>query len=759
MVPLFFLIPSLSDRGNSYLSLCLKLEQKQDMDDQRKRPQTIEDYLGQHDVQERIQQKINDARSAATVTIGRAADLFDFTENQLRDWELKRGWFKPLRPEGAAQSEQDGRKHRQYGPAELDRLAVIRVLLDAKFTPADIDRHLGSISRVVDELGKQSPSLVREREQSQQPFKPGASLASFPHIDQLIDIADEEQFWRFYITSALHLSLMLLHEDNPDTIIGLLLPLGSEIPTPVNTGNIADLGAMLIGWLRPDLSFYWLYDPLPSFEQHTDFRMHFLQAMRNGVVREDIRRDETRLVVQRRALPLNISFPILTAIRRLLAPIYQRKEEWLPIFSREPYTFAFPATDFNSILANDMILSKLMDLLVDLGRDKGWRFAYILTPQNTRVPVSQRKLMLRAKSTGAPEMFETGIALVSPLERVLSVSLRAYQGGRICYRHHYTLNDLSVARADNEWPIGSVIAVPIGGEEADPLGVIYVGSSEHDAFDPGDQRLLRLIARIAQRLLLTYQARQHIAAGLKPLINNPALADLAFDPFPSETDFITDMEKRLRDILERKDLEPLLRPILELPNKKEQNIEMAPYYSTNDVVSFLCFDINDQTSVALRHGEIMRRNLSREVGRRARNALATLFTNTSEWRLYQAYDDRYYVLLEGIPIEEARSKAGTLKEALDGSYSIDALRFTTDQSTPQEMRVEESITVRVGASCYPSLKLYELMHRDENRAHPTESVTAIIRKDFDGILSFGLTSEDKVASWNIDESSFFLQDY
>jgi DNA-binding transcriptional MerR regulator len=715
------------------------------MDDQRKRPRTIEEYLEQRDVKERIQQKISDARSAATVTIGRAASLFDFTENQLRDWELKRGWFKPLRPEGPSQPDQDGKKHRQYGPAELDRLAVIRVLLDAKFTPADIDRNLASINQIIDELGEQTSLPVREREQGQQPLvQPRAGLARIPHIDQLIDTADNEQFWRFYITSALRLSLMLLHEDNPDTIIGLFLPLDEQIPASIGTEHIANLGTTLIGWLRPDLSFYWLYDPVPSFEQHTDFRMHFLQAMRNGIVREDTRRDETRLVVQRRALPLNISFPVLTTIRRLLAPIYQRKDEWLPVFSREPYTFAFPATDFNSILSNDMILPKLMDMIVDLGRDKGWRFAYILTPQNTRVPVSQRKLILRAKSAGAPEMFETGVALVSPLERVLSISLRAYQGGRICYRHHYTPNDLSVVHAHNEQPIGSVIAVPIGGEEADPLGVIYVGSSEYDAFDPDDQRLLRLMARIIQKLLLLYQTRQHVVAGLKPLINNPAVADLAFDPFPSETDFIADMERLLRGILEREDLEPLLRPILELPSKTAQNEAMAPYYSTNDVVSFLCFDINDQTSLALRHGEIMRRNLSREVGRRARNALATLFTNTSEWRLYQSYDDRYAVLLEGIPLEEVRSKATTLKEALDGSYSIDALRFTTEQSTPSALCVNENITVRVAVLCYPAVKLYELMQRDENRQHPPESVTAILRKDFDGLLSGG----EETASWH-----------
>ncbi len=216
------------------------------------------------------------------------------------------------------------------------------------------------------------------------------------------------------------------------------------------------------------------------------------------------------------------------------------------------------------------------------------------------------------------------------------------------------------------------------------------------------------------------------------------------------------MENLLSSILEREDLEPLLRPILELPDQRAQREAMFPYYSTNDVVSFICFDINDQTNLTLRHGEIMRRNLSLEVGRRARYTLATLFTNTSEWKIYQAYDDRYYVLLKGIPLEEARIKAASLKEALDGSYSIDALRFTTDQPTPSEMRVEEDITVRVGASCYPSVKLYELMRRDSNNPYPSESVTAIIRRDFDAILRFGQTSERMVASWNPEEAEFIL---
>ena len=46
----------------------------------------IKDHLQKDDVQKRIQQNIRNGRSEATVSIGRAARLFKFSENQLRDW-------------------------------------------------------------------------------------------------------------------------------------------------------------------------------------------------------------------------------------------------------------------------------------------------------------------------------------------------------------------------------------------------------------------------------------------------------------------------------------------------------------------------------------------------------------------------------------------------------------------------------------------------------------------------------------------------
>ena len=108
---------------------------------------------------------MREARAAATVTIGRAAKLFGFSENQLRDWE-KRGWLNPQRLDNDSSSEQDSKKHRQYAPGELDRLAAIRVLMDANYSPAEINQGIYQIRRVADLLSQPSPVLPESGEQT-----------------------------------------------------------------------------------------------------------------------------------------------------------------------------------------------------------------------------------------------------------------------------------------------------------------------------------------------------------------------------------------------------------------------------------------------------------------------------------------------------------------------------------------------------------------------------------------------------------------
>ena len=100
--------------------------------------QDIRNHLQNEDVKKRILQNIQRGREEATVTIGRAARLFNFSENKLRDWE-NLGLLKPLRSKDVA-------GQRQYTPDELNKLAIIRELIEeGGFTPGSIPPNIDEI--------------------------------------------------------------------------------------------------------------------------------------------------------------------------------------------------------------------------------------------------------------------------------------------------------------------------------------------------------------------------------------------------------------------------------------------------------------------------------------------------------------------------------------------------------------------------------------------------------------------------------------
>src|ERR1700736_1404209 len=94
----------------------------------------VQRYLLGEDVQERIRQSIQRSRVEATVTIGRAASLFGFSESKLRDLETS-GHLSPLRSK-------DSKGQRQYSLNELVKLAVIRELLNARYTTSEIPQEI-----------------------------------------------------------------------------------------------------------------------------------------------------------------------------------------------------------------------------------------------------------------------------------------------------------------------------------------------------------------------------------------------------------------------------------------------------------------------------------------------------------------------------------------------------------------------------------------------------------------------------------------
>src|SRR5205809_1214829 len=98
----------------------------------------IKEYLRRKDAQERIQQSIEHARAEATVTIGRMSQLFHMKESRIRDLE-DRHLLSPWRTK-------DITGQRQYSPSELEKLAIVKELLDqGRYTIGEIPENIADI--------------------------------------------------------------------------------------------------------------------------------------------------------------------------------------------------------------------------------------------------------------------------------------------------------------------------------------------------------------------------------------------------------------------------------------------------------------------------------------------------------------------------------------------------------------------------------------------------------------------------------------
>jgi DNA-binding transcriptional MerR regulator len=186
-------------------------------------PQDIKEFLQRQDVQERLQKSMEFARSRATVTISRAAELFDFSESQLREWE-KKGLVTTKREALA----QEGRGHRQYSPDELDKLAIIKTLLEeGGFALGAIPANVNEIWEQIVHARPDFPAETRLRITQPLAARPDRHVP----IDQRVVHAEKEAFWRYFTSQALRLSLLLMCEDIPDTVAGIVLPLQKNTPS------------------------------------------------------------------------------------------------------------------------------------------------------------------------------------------------------------------------------------------------------------------------------------------------------------------------------------------------------------------------------------------------------------------------------------------------------------------------------------------------------------------------------------------------
>jgi GGDEF domain-containing protein len=326
------------------------------------------------------------------------------------------------------------------------------------------------------------------------------------------------------------------------------------------------------------------------------------------------------------------------------------------------------------------------------GRDR-WNFCNLFMPQDISPPLLQRILKVRAHSKNAPvEVSTMSLSVAHP-----GLTFRAYQSGYIIYRPKVMPPDL--AYRELEESIRSAIALPIAGEDGLAIGSLYIASEEIDAFSEADQRALRLITRMMEELLSTYQAYQQVRGRLADVITNPGLVDVSFREFLSENDFINDVEELLTNIHSQEITEQL----------------------TEEVVSLIAIDIDNQSSLATRLGDHVARNLSRAVGLRILGQLSIFSPELR--RLYHVSEDRYYLFLKGMSLDEARKRAENLHKALVGEYRFDARLGVRGRRVSREGLMElPSVTVRLGVTSYKYRKLKEILER-----YSAESAVAEVR--------------------------------
>lgn len=679
--------------------------------DNRSSIEYVRNLLQEETVQRRIQENIERTRSEARVTIGRAAELFDTSEAKLREWD-RIGLVRPVRSKDSATGQ------RQYSLAQLSKLAIIRELVDAGYNPTDIPFN---VDEVWSELEPRNVNDVQE------PRIP---------IDHRVEEAYEQEFWRYYASHILEIALSLICEDIPYTAAGLVVPLQkrSAATSVITSSTIATLGPCLICWRTVDNSFHTSLNSTPFFEYASDFQVLKLAA---------VSEDSTYIVLQRKVRPIALSSAKVHIVRRLIAPLYEDMKDWERYFGRGFRDILHTIDATNPAGEPDRIMNELAELIVRLGgKDTNgnlrWHFCCVLVPDDTYKPFQLCRLVMYAQSKTSPH--EIGKTVILPESANLSLSLRAFQSGRIAYRAFVSSEDTVIAFRPLEEPVKSALALPVGAESDIADAVIYVVSHEIAAFTEEDRVILRLVGRLVSERLKTYHRRQQMITQLHNLIRKPEIVDPLFDTLKiaSENDFIRDVEKILINVQEVGASFDTSDEFFD--NTKEQT-------ETREALSFIAIDIDNQSEVANRYGDVRAKNLIRELARRIQEQMFVLFIPTLDCRLYHIYSDRFYLMLDHVSLTQARDRAVDLKAALKGPYRV-AARISNEQLVPFDTRMDlTDITVRLYVASYPYAKLYNVMQRfDKSERVPAmrDSIETYIAN---GLIEGQRSGGNTVISW------------
>ncbi len=696
----------------------------------------IAKHLRDEAVQQRVKRNIQRGRNEVTVTIGRAARLFGFSESQLRDWE-KMGLIKPLRPrEGTNTKHTTGQ--RQYSFSELDKLAIIRELLDeARVTPGSIPPNIDELwNAIALPTSATNGKFVHEQPEQDNEFKQHKE-----HINKRITTAYRDMLgWRFYASHVLWLSLLLIYEDVPGLYAGLILPAydNSESFSDLHTTHVQYIGEALVGWLGQTRSFFTFLTSSPSFEYPSDYSIQPLCPPELQERLPESIANRTQLVIQREEVQrVHYNEKAIRTILRLLEPLYEDRQNWHHYMGEGMRDIINPDMDFTPKLV-DAVLTWLVNIVIQLGGKKPdgqerWKDCCLLLPNDTRLPLQQRSLVVRAKSLHARHTI--GVTTVMPERYSSSLCLRAYQSRNSIYRRKLSREDISTY-SEIEGPIHSNIAVPIGAETGQPLGVLYITSLDTEAFPPEDQCILRIIAKIIEELLYTYKLRHQITEKLADILEDPGSADPFFKTFPSENVFLDDVEVLLTDV--RMDME-----------QKKLGTSFHSHEDLISEISFIAIDVDSsvQETVANSFGDQTLHNLNKALGLRIRDLLPALFSNHLNCKLYHIYGGVYYLLLRGFSLGKTKNNAERLRKALEGSIAV------KQSDLPGGTLMLPGMSVHLGVTWYSYAKLVDFF--DPSYKRSVVDVRSTLYHSLDFALKMGADTKGNIVyAWDSVTSTY-----
>jgi DNA-binding transcriptional MerR regulator/GGDEF domain-containing protein len=659
--------------------------------------QSIQEHLQQPTVQSRLYERLGEVRDKLTLSIGTVSDIVGVSGVQLRYWETL-GILSPGRTRYASVTSHPGQ--RRYGLDDLAKLVVIDELHNrASYTLSDIAGFLGKEQALAKATTIDAPlAWINEPERVQ-------------GVEEMISQAEGTIFWNFFLPRVIYHAMLLIFEQTLNFDFRLFLPFGEadgslEQPEIKSPEDLYKLGEVLLCWHGRDrpLGLFLVKNPVLEFpERYTLLALKSILPS-NG----DDRPLVGYLAIEKKYVDLlnlssmNGSLNARHAAKRILAFCQNNAALWQDALTASHNTLLYLSSESADALLEEHFLKELAEVVVRLGgldrntREELWRFCCILQPTDPPAPLMQSRLEVRGKSPKSPHRIGTTI---SPSHKH-GLCLLAYMTGTSVRRNNITDMDSSIALREREGNIRSAIAVPVG-KLGRWLGVLYVASDEPEAFSAESQLVLRVIVDVLCEWITSDLARTTTREELTEMIEKPDVVDLLFKEFLTSNDFLSDLEQLLRQIA--------------------QGNENA----FGEHLSLIAVDVDNLSRFAHTYGDQAAKNGILAVGRRIKDQMNILFSHPRSVTLYRAYGDRFYLLLRGVPLEQAREYSEQLKTALNAkSYRIDLTRFSLEQPTLPDFMRDFELTTRLGVTgySYSTLRRYLALNATPGSL-PSEATT------------------------------------